>query len=112
MATTLEGAEVARQRGAQRGAGLARLAQPVEEQLMQDHGVGRYELLALEPVDQEAGRGRGIEPGQLLLDEVEALHGAAVVVLVVAHDEPLRHAAHAARIARQRFRLKGHGTNR
>jgi hypothetical protein len=79
---------------------------------VQDHGVRRDELLALEPVDQEAGRGRGIEPGQLLLDKIEALHGAAIVVLVVADDEPLRHAAHAARIARQRFRLTGHGADR
>jgi hypothetical protein len=82
---------------------LAFLAKAVEEQLVQDHRVHRDELFALEPVDEEVGCLVVVEPGQLLLDEVEALHGAAVVVFVVADDQPLRHALDAGWIARQRF---------
>src|SRR5262249_11898386 len=103
------GAEVARERGGERRAGLAGLAQAIEEELVQDHGIGGDQLLTLEAVDEKAGRGRRIEPGELLLDQVEALHGAAIVVLVVADDQALRHAAHAGRIAGQRLGLKAHG---
>jgi hypothetical protein len=48
------------------------LPKPIEEQLVQDHGVHRDELLALEAVDEKAGSVRVIERGQLLVDQVEA----------------------------------------
>jgi hypothetical protein len=56
---------------------------------VQNHRVHRDELLALEPVDEEAGRGGKVEPRQLLLDQVQALHRTAVIVLVMADDQPL-----------------------
>ena len=94
-------------RRAQVLAGRAFLAEPVEEELVQDHRVGGDQLLALEAIDQEARRGREIEPGELLLDEVQALHRAAVVVLVMADDQLLRHALDALRIAAERLHRVG-----
>src|SRR5262245_37893766 len=70
---------------------------------MQNHRVHGDELLALEPVDEETGRGGIVELGKPLIDEVEALHGAAIVVVVMADDQPLRHTLDAGRITRQRF---------
>jgi hypothetical protein len=87
---------------------LARRAEPVEEELMKDHRVHRDELLALEPVDDKSRSAREIELGELLLDEVEALHRAAIVVLVVADDRPLGHALDSRRIAAERLRAVGH----
>src|SRR5262249_47597852 len=68
----LERSEIARQRVAQRRTRLALLAEPVEEQLMQNHRVHRDELLTLEAVDEKAGGLRVIELGELFLDQVEA----------------------------------------
>src|SRR5262249_19631208 len=73
-----------------------------------DHGVHCDELLALEPVDQEVGRTCVIEFGKLVLDAVETLHRAAIVVLVVADDEPFRHSLDPRRIAAQRLYLIRH----
>jgi hypothetical protein len=78
---------------------LALLPKPIEEQLMQNHGVHRDKLFALEAVDHEASGLRVIEVCELLLDEVEAFYRATIIVLVVTHDEPLRHAFDLGRIA-------------
>jgi len=51
---------------------------------MEDHGICRDQLFALQPVDQKAGGLGKIEPGKLFADGVEAFDRAAVVVLVVA----------------------------
>ena len=75
---------------------------------MQDHRVGGDQLLALEAIDEEVGRGVEVEPGKLLGDEIEPLHRAAVVVLVVADDQLLRHALDVLRIAAERLHAVGH----
>src|SRR3954447_19527496 len=80
-------------------AGLARFAEVPEEQLVQDHRVRGDELLALEAVEDEGRRGGEVEPGEPLLEQVQPLHGAAVVVLVVADDQPLGHALDVLRVA-------------
>jgi hypothetical protein len=54
-------------------------------------------------VDEEAGGVRVIELGELLDDEVEAFHRPAVIVLVVADDQPLRHALDLGRVAGERL---------
>jgi hypothetical protein len=59
---------------------------------VQDHRIHGDELLALEAIDEEAGGVGVIELGELLVDEVEAFHRPAVVILVVADDQPLGHA--------------------
>src|SRR5439155_2787045 len=101
-------AEISRQACPKGRSCLALLAQAVEEQLMEDHRVHRDELLALEPVDQESRSARGVEPGELLLDQIEALHRPAIVVLIVADDQPFRHSADPARIAGEGLHLEGH----
>ena len=70
---------------------------------MQDHGIAGNQLLALEAIDEEARRGVEVEAGQLLGYQVEALHRAAVVVLVVADDQLLGHAFDVLRIAAERL---------
>lgn len=67
--------------------------EPIKEHLVQDHRVHRH----------QPGRIGEVEACQLFLDEVEALYGAAVIVLVVTHDEALGHAFYACRIAGQRL---------
>jgi hypothetical protein len=44
--------------------------QALKEKLVQDHGVHRDQLLALEAVDQVVGRARVVEFGKLILDAV------------------------------------------
>jgi len=75
---------------------------------VQDHRVHRDELLALEPVDEEAGGLRVVELGELFLDQVEALDCAAVIILVVADDQPLGHALDLGRVAGQRLHSVRH----
>jgi len=84
------------------------VAETVEEQLVQDHRVHCDELLAFEPVDEKAGGLRVIELGELFVDQVEALHRPAVIILVVADDQPLGHAFDLGRVAGQRLYLVGH----
>ena len=62
---------------AQCRARLALLAKAIEEQLVQDHRVHGDKLLALEAVDQKTGGLGVVELGELLIDEIEALHRAA-----------------------------------
>jgi hypothetical protein len=84
------------------------VAEAVEEQLVQDHRIHRDELLAFEAVDEKAGGLRVIELGELFVDQVEALHRPAVIILVVADNEPLRHAFDLGRVAGQRLYLVRH----
>src|SRR6266540_3464844 len=92
-----------RQRVAQRRTRFALVAEAVEEQLVQDHRVHRDELLAFESVDEKAGGLRVIELGELLVDQIEAFHRPAVIILVVADDQPLGHAFDLGRVAGQRL---------
>src|SRR3954466_9576691 len=47
------------------------------------------ELFPLEAVEEEGRRGGEVAPGELPLDQVQPLPAPAVVVLVVADDQPL-----------------------
>ena len=49
------GAEITRDRRASAGRRLALVAEPVEEQLVQDHRVHGDQLLALEAIDEKTG---------------------------------------------------------
>src|SRR5204862_2323281 len=60
--------------------------------------IGGDKLLALEAVDQKVRSGVEVEPGELFADQIQALHRAAVVILVVADDQLLRHALDVLRI--------------
>jgi hypothetical protein len=71
----------------------------VRMQLVQNHGVHRDKLFALKPINQEASGLRVIEIRELLLYEVEAFYRAAIIVLIVTYDQPLRHPIDLARIA-------------
>jgi hypothetical protein len=77
----------------QRATRLALIPQPVEEYLVKGHRVHRDRLFALESIDEKTRRIGKIEFAKLLLDEIEALHRASVIVLVVADnaDMPLMH---------------------
>ncbi len=81
--------EVARERLPERLIRLSFGPQTIEVTLVEDHGVHRDELFALEPIDHEHRRLREVELGKLGGNGVETFHGAAVVVLVVADDELL-----------------------
>src|SRR5260221_1736754 len=107
-APALQRAEVAGQRVAQGRIGLALRAERGEEELVQDHRHRRDQLLVLEAVHGEDGRAGEVEGGELLGDRVQALDGAAVIVLVMADDELLRHALDPLRIAGERLHRVGH----
>src|SRR5262245_13054171 len=98
-APALHRAEIAPQGGREVLARRALFAKAVEEELVEDHRVGGNKLLALEAVDEEIGCRIKLDVSQLLGNEVEALHSAAVVVLVVADDQLLGHALDVLRIA-------------
>src|SRR5262245_16213965 len=104
----LEGSEIPSERVAEVWTRFALLAEPVEEQFVQDHRIHRDELLTLEAVDDKAGGPRVIELGELFLDQIEAFDRPAVIVLVVADDQPLGHALDPGRVTRQRLELVGH----
>src|SRR5258706_15753099 len=95
----LERAEIASQRFLEGYIGFALIPDAIEEMLMKNHRVHRDEFFALEAVDQEAGSVGIIELGELLADEIEPLHGAAIVVFVVADNQPLGHSLDSGRIA-------------
>src|SRR6516165_5682518 len=108
-APTLKGPKIADDGLAQRAFRIALIAQPVKEQLVQDHRIHRDQLFALKSVDQETGCFVEFELLELFIDKVEALNCAAIIVLVMADDEPLRHAFDPSRIAGQRFHRVWHG---
>jgi hypothetical protein len=56
---------------------------------MQDHRVHGDELFPFETIDEEARRFRVVEFSELFFDNIQTLHSAAVVVLVVTKDQPL-----------------------
>src|SRR6476660_9112599 len=64
-------------------------AQSVEKLLVQNHRVHRDELLALETIDKEAWRAIVIQFGKFFLNQVQALYGTAVIVLVMADNQTL-----------------------
>src|SRR5215472_9593073 len=76
---------------------------------MQDHRIHCDQLFALEPVDQKAGSFVEFELCKLIIDEIESLNGAAVIVFIVADDKPLRHAFDAGWIAGQWLHRVRHG---
>src|SRR5215472_3361509 len=104
----LESPEILRNRVAQGWPRLALIAESVKEQLMQDHRIGRDQLFALQPVDQETSGFIEFELRKLFVDEIEPLNRAAVIVFIVADDEPLRHAFDAGWVTGQGLHLIGH----
>src|SRR5262245_49468098 len=88
-APSLDTAEVTGQSVAQRPIGLSTLTEAIEIELVQDHGVRRDQLFALESIDDEHWRRGDVESRELSNDRVETLHRTAVVVLVVTHDQLL-----------------------
>ena len=84
-----ERSEVARDRLGQRAGRIAAaaFAQRFEIGLVQQHGVGRDQLLALQAVQAKARRARRIEVGEIAADRVQPADGAAVIVLVMAGDQ-------------------------
>src|SRR6266487_7003353 len=66
----LESSEIAGNRIAQSGPRLALIAESIKEQLVQNHRIGRDQLFALEPVDQEAGSFVEFELRKLFIDEI------------------------------------------
>ena len=83
--------------------------QPVEIQLVQQHRVGRDQLLALQAVEFEAGHASETCLPQCGTDRIEALHRTAVVVLVVASQQLLGKPPEHARVERQGLRDRVHG---
>src|SRR5262249_772212 len=80
----------------------------VKEEFVQDHRIHRDQLLALEPVDQKTGRLVEFKLRKLIVDQIEALNRAAVIVFIMADDESLRHSFDTCGIAGQRFHVVGH----
>src|SRR6267142_1359071 len=70
---SIEASEVSRERLAQRGVRCSAVTEPVEVQLMQDHGVRRDQFFALQSIDQEDGRCCEIQARELRRDGVEPL---------------------------------------
>src|SRR3954471_23756123 len=80
--------KISRQRLFENGAGFTLFPKPVEKEFMQDHRVHCDQLFTFEPVDKKSSRIRIIKFCKLLFDKVEALHGASVVVFVMADNQP------------------------
>ncbi len=107
-APAIERAEVARQDLAH---GLRRLAIPAhagEVKLVQQRGVERDQLLALQPVQDVPGRLLEIERLELLGDGVQAPQRPAVVVLVMALDQLHRKVGKRPGTALDRLQLVAH----
>src|SRR3954453_12376957 len=64
-------------------------AEPIKVDLVQDHRACRDQLLALQAVHLEHRSTRPIEAAEPLLYRVKSPQRAAVIVLVVAREEPL-----------------------
>lgn len=77
---------------------------------MEDHRIGRDQLLSLQLVGKQAGCARKIESGKLFIDHIEPFDRATMVVLVVANDRSFRHAPVAAGIASTAFHDVCHGS--
>src|SRR5207244_10991293 len=83
-APPLDAAEIPLERFGQVARRVAAAAEPIEVDFVQDHRVGGDEPLPRQPVDLEDRYGSPIELRETVLDGVEAPHGAAIIVLVVA----------------------------
>src|SRR3989454_10744731 len=105
----LDAAEVAFERSGKRARGPVAFAEIREVQLVQDHGIGRNQLLALQPIDEKNRRTREIQLAELLGDAVQPLHRAAVVVLVMTEDQALGKTGEALGLEGQRLQFVGHG---
>src|ERR1700730_16275590 len=68
---------------------VAAAAERIEIDLVQDHGARRNQLLALEAVDLEHGRACPVEGRKARANGVQPPQRAAVVVFVMAHQQPL-----------------------
>src|SRR5262249_59983970 len=101
----LESTEITRDRIAQSGPRLALIAESVKEQLTQDHRIGRDQLFALESVNQETSGFVEFELRKLFIDEIQPFDGAAVIIVVMADDQPLRHAFDPGWVTGQRLHL-------
>jgi len=104
-----DAAEVALQRSREFAFGIARAAEAVEIDLMQDHRVGGDQLLPLQPVDLEHRRRRPIKALKPSLDRVQAADGTAVVVLVMAGQQAFGEAVETGRLEGQRQDPVRHG---
>ena len=110
-APAIDAAEIAGQRVAQLALGRALLAERGEKEFVQDHRIARDQLLALETVDHEAGRCCEIELGELCGDCIETVDRAAVIVLVMADDELLRHSLDPRWVTGKLLNRIGHGSS-
>src|SRR5439155_5310115 len=74
----------------------------------QDNRDDREEILTQKAVDEKAGSLRLIKHGELFLDQIEEFDRPAVIIVVVADNQPLGHPLDLGRVARQRLELVGH----
>ncbi len=95
-------AEIPLQRGGEIAAGIARTAEPVEVNLVQDRRVGGDQFLPLQSVDVEDRCRAPIERVKPALDRVQATNRAAIIVLVVARQQPFGETVEAGRLERKR----------
>jgi hypothetical protein len=105
----IERAKIAREHFHHRLGRLAVAAHAREVQLVQDHGIHRNELLALQAIHQVTGRRGEIQRIELLGDRIEPAHGAAVVVLIVTLDQFERESVQCPGTAVNRFNRITHG---
>src|SRR2546427_6457621 len=84
-------------------------AERFEIDLVQDHGARSNQLFALEAVDLEPGRACPVESGKTRSDGVQPPQRAAVVVYVMAHEQPLRDPVHPLRLEQERPNQQGPG---
>src|SRR5207344_3324446 len=101
-------AEVARERFGHRLGWLAVAAQAREVELVEQGGIERDELLALQAVDEVARRLAEVERLELARDGVQPPQRAAVVILVVALDQLGRQPEQGPRTAGDRFQRVAH----
>src|SRR6266478_2131086 len=87
---------------------FALITETFEEMLMKDHRIHGDKFFALEAIHQKAGSVGIIEFGELLPNKVQPLHSAAIVVFVVADDQPLEHSFDSRRIASERLHVVRH----
>ena len=108
-APAIDRAEIARERirhGFRHGAPVSAKARKV--QFVQCQRIQRRRLVLLEAADDMRRRRGGIECFQLFGNRVQAREGAAIVVLIVALDEPWRDAQKSPRPAEQGCDLISH----
>jgi len=75
---------------------------------MQEHRIDRDQLLAFQPVEAKSGSGSRIESGQFATKCVQPADGPAIVVLVVAGDQPGGEAIQPGRLERDGTGVERH----